>query len=113
MEIFIWIVCILVGLFLVGWLGLHIKPNSFPLFQHRTPTMQTVPLPAGLPAPVERFYRQIYGDMLPLITSAVITGRATMRPVLKVLPFKVVSALPMWQVWTTVIISRCASLVCH
>ena len=83
MEIFIWIVCILVGLFLVGWLGLHIKPKSFPLFQHRTPAMQTVPLPAGLPAPVERFYHQVYGDTIPLITSAVITGRATMRPVLK------------------------------
>ena len=31
-------------------------------------------LPAGLPAPVERFYRTLYGDRIPVITSAVITS---------------------------------------
>jgi len=38
-------------------------------------------LPQNLPAPVERFYRKMYGDAIPVITSAVFTGRATMRPV--------------------------------
>ena len=33
----------------------------------------------SLPAPVERFYRQIYGENVPVVTSAVISGRATMR----------------------------------
>jgi hypothetical protein len=33
-----------------------------------------MPLPDGLPAPVERFYRQVYGDDVPRIESAVITG---------------------------------------
>jgi hypothetical protein len=42
---------------------------------------KTIPLPAGLPAPVERFYRQVYGERAPLITSAVISGRGTLRPV--------------------------------
>jgi hypothetical protein len=32
-----------------------------------------------LPAPVERFYRQVYGEDVPLIESFVITGRAKMR----------------------------------
>ena len=40
-----------------------------------------MPLPTGLPAPVERYYRQLYGDQVPVIESAVITGRATMSPV--------------------------------
>lgn len=62
------------------WVGLHVKPAPFAPFPQHAPALQTVPLPAGLPAPVERFYRQIYGDRVPMITSAVITGRATLRP---------------------------------
>ncbi|MGI6317997.1 MAG: hypothetical protein ACOX1J_04595 [Dethiobacteria bacterium] len=34
-----------------------------------------------MPPPVERFYSRIYGDDVPVITSAVITGRVNMRPV--------------------------------
>ncbi len=40
-----------------------------------------IPLPDGLPAPVERFYLQVYGEEVPVITSAVFSGRATLRPV--------------------------------
>src|SRR3712207_5432693 len=43
--------------------------------------MDTVALPAGLPAPVERFYRRLYGERVPVLTSAVISGRGTARPV--------------------------------
>lgn len=71
---------VVVLLVVVGWLGLQIKPAPFPAYPQQTPPLTTVPLPAGLPAPVERFYRLIYGDEIPVITSAVITGRATMRP---------------------------------
>ena len=60
---------------------MQIKSSSFAAFSQRTPTLKTIPLPNGLPAPVERFYRQIYGENVPVIISAVITGRATMRPV--------------------------------
>ncbi len=48
MEIFIWIVCILVGLFLVGWLGLQIKPKSFPLFQPQNAGHADCPAAGGL-----------------------------------------------------------------
>ena len=41
--------------------------------------VQTVPLPAGLPKPVARFYRQTYGDEVPVYHSAVISGRGTAR----------------------------------
>jgi hypothetical protein len=36
-------------------------------------------MPDNLPEPVERFYRQVYGDRIPVITSAVISGRATLQ----------------------------------
>jgi hypothetical protein len=42
---------------------------------------ETIPLPEGLPAPVERFYHQVYGERVPLIRTAVISGRGTMRPI--------------------------------
>jgi hypothetical protein len=66
-------------LILVGWLGLQIKPGPFPAFPQQTPLLETVSLPAGLPAPVERFYREIYGEHIPVIKSAVITGRGPLR----------------------------------
>jgi hypothetical protein len=39
-----------------------------------------ISLPAGLPAPVERFYKTVYGDKIPVIETAVIKGRATIAP---------------------------------
>lgn len=80
MKVLFTLVYSLLGLLVVGWVGLKIKPAPFPAFPEPTPPLTTIPLPAGLPAPVERFYRQVYGERIPVITSAVITGRATMRP---------------------------------
>ncbi len=65
---------------LLGWLGLSIKPTPFPAYPERAPALETMALPSGLPAPVERFYRAVYGERIPIIKSAVITGRAEMRP---------------------------------
>jgi hypothetical protein len=83
LKIILIIIGVIIALLLLGWLGLKIQPASFPPYPQRTPELKTMPLPKGLPAPVERFYRQIFGDKVPLITSAVITGRATMRPNIK------------------------------
>ena len=74
------VVGIIIALIVLVWLGLQINPTSFPAYSPRTGKLETVPLPKGLPAPVERFYRKMYGDTIPVITSAVITGRATVRP---------------------------------
>lgn len=63
----------------VGWVGLQVEPKSFPAFPEQTPTLDTVELPADLPAPVARYYKAIIGDQIPIIESAVITGRATVR----------------------------------
>ncbi len=62
------------------WLGLRIKPKPFPPFAQQAPAPDFAPLPEDLPAPVARFYQQLYGQHVPLIESAVISGRAVLRP---------------------------------
>jgi hypothetical protein len=96
---------LIVGL---GWVGLRVTPRPFPEPGPTTgpgepadptdPTseaavgpanatprdgaaaaIRTVELPSGLPAPVDRFYRELYGDEVPVIDSAIVSGRGTMR----------------------------------
>jgi len=75
------IVLVVVALGFVGWLGLQVKPAPFPAYAESTPaTTRRVPLPAGLPKPVDRYLRLTYGDTVPVIETAVLTGRATIRP---------------------------------
>jgi hypothetical protein len=67
------------GLITVGILGTKIQAAPLPPFLQTEPVFKTVSLPSNLPAPVDRFYRQLYGDQIPLIESAVISGRTTLR----------------------------------
>lgn len=80
MKVAFFLFSALVLLCVVGWIGLKIKPAPFPAYPQQERPMETIPLPAELPAPVARFYRLLYGERVPVITSAVLTGRATMRP---------------------------------
>ena len=77
------IVLIVLGTIIVltvaAWLGLQVKPKPFPTYPERTPALNTVELPADLPAPVTRYYETIMGDQIPVIESAVITGRGKLR----------------------------------
>jgi hypothetical protein len=79
MSILLGILTIIILLAAIGWLGLQVNPKSFPAYPERTPTLDTVELPTDLPAPVERFYRTLYGDRVPVIESAVISGRGRLR----------------------------------
>ena len=81
MTVVAWIVGVLVMLLFVGWLGLQVQPAPFPDYPVASASsIATMALPAGLPAPVDRFYRTVYGDSVPVYTSAVLTGRARIRP---------------------------------
>lgn len=62
------------------WIGLQIRPAPFPAFAQGSGNIETIALPQNLPAPVARFYQKLYGDKIPVITSAVFTGRAELRP---------------------------------
>lgn len=72
-------ICVVLALALLVWLGLQIKPVAFPAFPQQSGELKTIPLPEGLPAPVERFYRQVYGENVPVIESAVVSGRGRLR----------------------------------
>lgn len=63
----------------LGAIGTHMQPAALPLIGQPPGAIETVPLPEGLPAPVARFYQQTYGDRIPLIHSAVISGRGTLQ----------------------------------
>ena len=80
MKTIILIISILAALSLTGWLGLQIKPKPFLPYPEKTAPLKTIPLPSGLPAPVERFYKTVYGDEIPVIETAVIKGRADISP---------------------------------
>jgi hypothetical protein len=70
---------LLVLLVVLAWLGLQVKPKPFPPYPEQIPPFNTLDLPADLPAPVSRFYETIIGDQIPVIESAVITGRGQLR----------------------------------
>lgn len=77
----IWIIlAVLAAVSLLVWIGAKIQFAPFKSFPQASREIETIPLPEGLPAPVERFYRAIYGDQIPVIESVVLTGKATMRP---------------------------------
>ncbi|MBL7065242.1 MAG: hypothetical protein ISS49_13700 [Anaerolineae bacterium] len=83
MNLVVKVVITLIGLLAVlvaiGWLGLQVQPKPFPAYPEQTPALNTVELPADLPAPVARYYETIIGDQIPVIESAVISGRGKLR----------------------------------
>jgi hypothetical protein len=81
MKIVLTFALVVVGILVLAWIGLQVQPASFPAFAQALGKLETIPLPAGLPAPVARFYRKLYGEKIPVIRSAVISGRAALRPV--------------------------------
>ncbi|NTU82625.1 MAG: hypothetical protein HGA45_25190 [Chloroflexales bacterium] len=70
---------ILGALVALGWVGVQIQPAPFPAVAPAATPPETIALPADLPAPVARYYQATYGDAIPMIRSAVISGRGTMR----------------------------------
>jgi hypothetical protein len=79
MDIIIIILIALIALLVLLWLGLKVKPRPFAPYPIRTPELEMLQLPDDLPAPVESFYRLVYGNQVPIIKSAVISGRAKLR----------------------------------
>jgi hypothetical protein len=63
----------------VAWIGLQIKPAPCPPLAERTPPLKYVPLPDDLPQPVARYLRITVGEQIPVLDTAVISGRATLR----------------------------------
>jgi len=68
----------------LGWLGIQVRPKPFPSFFEEKPSLNKMPLPAGLPNPVERFYTTIYGNEIPVIETVVILGRGVLKPFMNI-----------------------------
>lgn len=62
----------------LAW-GLRVQPQPFAAFPQTTQMETAVPLPADLPAPVARYYQATMGDAVPVVETAVITGRGKLR----------------------------------
>jgi hypothetical protein len=71
---------LVLALVLLAIVGFKIQPAPFPAFPGGVQTLERVPLPNGLPEPVDRYYRIVYGDTVPVIQSAVASGRGWLRP---------------------------------
>ncbi|MFW5714223.1 MAG: DUF6544 family protein, partial [Brevefilum sp.] len=68
------------GISLLIWLGTRILPKPFPPnFEKSLEIQNSIPIPEGLPKPVERFYRVLYQDQIPVIDSFILTGRGNLR----------------------------------
>lgn len=66
-------------LLVIGWLGLQVPSPRF-----ESPAAgadpRRVPIPAGLPSPVERYARIVFGESIPVFDTAMITGHARLSP---------------------------------
>ena len=80
MRIMGWIGVILIAIIFILWLGFQIPPRAFDPPPVQAGAVESVPLRADLPAPVERFFRTLYGDSVPVYSSVVMTGPARIRP---------------------------------
>lgn len=78
-RIILYGVAFLVILVVFLLLGLRIKPASLAAYPGQTPMLETVPVPRDLPPPVARYYETVMGEEMPLIETAVLTGRGTLR----------------------------------
>ncbi len=75
-----WIIIVLLILLIAGWVGLQIKPAPFPAYRASSLPPKQMTLPTDLPAPVERYFRAVFGgDQVPVIQSAVLTGSGKLR----------------------------------
>lgn len=79
MKLLLGLLALLVAGWLLLWIGLRVPAPGYPPLPAPDVRAEVVPLPAGLPTPVERFYRELYGGQVPVIETAVISGRGTMR----------------------------------
>ena len=78
----LWILMsVLAVLSILVLVGLNIKPKAFASYGWLSPVSpEMIDIPTGLPVPVERYYQAVAIDgMLPVVESAVFTGRGKLR----------------------------------
>lgn len=71
------VLIVLIGFF-IGF-GIKHNPQPFRAFPDNSTELGTFPLPENLPQPVDRFYRAVYGENIPVIRSFILDGRGQVR----------------------------------
>jgi len=71
-------VLVVIIVFFIGY-GMKHTPQAFRPYPHDSCELGTFHLPEDLPQPVERFYRTIYDEEIPVIRSFIIDGRGQIR----------------------------------
>ena len=66
----------LAGLAAVTWAGIRVTPPRFESPRWNSRERGSVEIPADLPAPVSRYARAVFDVSMPVVDTAVITGRA-------------------------------------
>jgi len=61
------------------WIGMKLKPQPFSPYPVESQDLGTFPIPANMPQPVERFYKSLYRENIPVIQSFILTGRGQLR----------------------------------
>ncbi len=79
MGILLLVIVVLVILIVVGLLGFRVQPEPFEAYVAPPPTPATGKLPETLPPLVRRYLEEAIGPDVPMIHSAVISGRVTVR----------------------------------
>lgn len=79
MKTLLIILAILLSLSLVAWIGLQINPKPFDEIQFDSTFMETSSLPADFPEPVQQFFGELYGKEIPIVNSALVSGRGKLR----------------------------------
>jgi len=70
---------IIVLISLLAWIGGKQEPKPFDPIQGESKDLGTFTIPGDLPKPVEKFYKKLYGDEIPVINSFILTGRGHIR----------------------------------
>lgn len=66
-------------LILIVWIGTKINPKPFSPYSHNNQNSGSFPIPDDLPEPVDKFYKTLYGEDIPVIDSFILTGRGNLR----------------------------------
>lgn len=76
-----WLIAVPILIVALLAVALRIQPRGFPPYPGaaKSPDWERVPLRVDLPAPARRYFEKLFPDGVPLITSAVISGKATLR----------------------------------
>lgn len=79
MKVILIILVVLMALIGVAYGGLFVRPGALQPAPMPARTPQTTTMPKDLPAPVARFFQIAVGDQVPIIESAIISGRGHIR----------------------------------